>query len=159
MKRRITIAAIALAGVLTIAGCAQNSDQATVTNLALKDAKSHLLPGQSATTEGAWTWGNGYAVLTKTDGKNDKGPYTNWEAYGYQQSGGSWKLVKSDLVDGETYTLGPGDYCWSSVEGMHALTNRSDAPVRWLETQAPQPPSRHQFRYRADWERIVAGAG
>jgi quercetin dioxygenase-like cupin family protein len=63
------------------------------------------------------------------------------------------------LLDGETYTLGPGDYCWSSVEGMHALTNRSDAPVRWLETQAPQPPSRHQFRYRNDWQVLVAGTG
>ena len=42
---------------------------------------------------------------------------------------------------------------------MHALTNRSDAPVRWLETQAPQPPSRHQFRYRNDWEALVAGTG
>ncbi len=61
------------------------------------------------------------------------------------------------LLDGETYTLGPGDYCWSSVEGMHALTNRSDAPVRWLETQAPQPPSRQQFRYRGDWERLISG--
>jgi quercetin dioxygenase-like cupin family protein len=61
-------------------------------------------------------------------------------------------------LDGETHTLGPGDYCWSSVEGMHALTNRTDAPVRWLETQAPQPPARHQFRYRNDWEVLVAGA-
>ena len=51
---------------------------------------------------------------------------------------------------------GPGDYFWSSVEGMHALANRSDEPVRWLETQAPQPPSRHQFRYRGDWERLVS---
>jgi quercetin dioxygenase-like cupin family protein len=61
------------------------------------------------------------------------------------------------ILDGETYTLGAGDYCWSSVQGMHALTNRSDAPVRWLETQAPQPPPRHQFRYRSDWEALVAG--
>ena len=61
------------------------------------------------------------------------------------------------VLDGETYTLGPGDYFWSSVEGPHALTNRSDAPVRWLETQAPQPPSRHQFRYRGDWERLATG--
>jgi mannose-6-phosphate isomerase-like protein (cupin superfamily) len=60
-------------------------------------------------------------------------------------------------LDGERFTLGPGDYCWSSVEGMHALTNRSSAPVRWLETQAPQPPTRHQFRYRVDWDRLVAG--
>lgn len=102
--KRIAIATIALAGVLALAGCAQNGDQSTVTNLALKDAKSHLLPGQSASTAGAWTWGNGYAVLTKTEGKNDKGAYTNWEAYSFEQSRDSWKLVKSELVDGDTYT-------------------------------------------------------
>jgi quercetin dioxygenase-like cupin family protein len=58
-------------------------------------------------------------------------------------------------LDGERHTFGPGDYFWSGVESMHALANRSDAPVRWLETQAPQPPSRHQFRYRGDWERLA----
>jgi quercetin dioxygenase-like cupin family protein len=63
------------------------------------------------------------------------------------------------VLDGETYTLGAGDFCWSGVESMHALANRSDAPVRWLETQAPQPPSRHQFRYRADWERLIGSTG
>jgi quercetin dioxygenase-like cupin family protein len=62
------------------------------------------------------------------------------------------------VLDGETHTLRAGDFFWSSVGGMHSLTNRSDAPVRWLETQVPQPPSRHQFRYRADWERLT-GAG
>jgi quercetin dioxygenase-like cupin family protein len=62
------------------------------------------------------------------------------------------------VLDGETHTLSAGDYFWSGVEGMHALTNRTDAPVRWLETQAPQPPSRHQFRYRGDWERLIAGS-
>jgi quercetin dioxygenase-like cupin family protein len=59
------------------------------------------------------------------------------------------------LLDGKPYTLRAGDFCWSGVGSMHALTNRSDAPVRWLETQAPQPPSRHQFRYRGDWEQLT----
>ncbi len=54
-------------------------------------------------------------------------------------------------LDGETYTLRAGDYCWSGVGSMHALTNRTDLPVRWLETQAPQPPSRYQARFVADW--------
>jgi quercetin dioxygenase-like cupin family protein len=61
------------------------------------------------------------------------------------------------LLDGETHTLGPGDYFWSGVGSMHGLVNRSDEPVLWLETQAPQPPSRHQFRYRVDWERLSHG--
>jgi quercetin dioxygenase-like cupin family protein len=60
------------------------------------------------------------------------------------------------VLDGQTHNLGAGDYFWSGVGSRHALTNRSDAPVRWLETQVPQPPSRHQARFRADWERLIA---
>jgi mannose-6-phosphate isomerase-like protein (cupin superfamily) len=59
------------------------------------------------------------------------------------------------VLDGTTYTLRAGDYCWSGVGGMHSLTNRSEAPVRWLETQVPQPPSRHQARFRGDWETLI----
>jgi len=55
------------------------------------------------------------------------------------------------VLDGTTYHLRAGDYCWSGAASMHAFTNRSDAPVRWIETQAPQPPSRHQARFRGDW--------
>lgn len=67
-------------------------------------------------------------------------------------------IVEGELeadLDGQQYTFGPGDFFWSGVGGTHELTNRSDAPVRWLETQAPQPPSRHQFRYIGDWERLL----
>ena len=62
--------------------------------------------------------------------------------------------LEADL-DGERHTFGPGDFFWSGVGGTHELTNGSGAPVRWLETQAPQPPSRHQFRYLGDWERLA----
>jgi quercetin dioxygenase-like cupin family protein len=59
------------------------------------------------------------------------------------------------VLDGETYVLRAGDYCWSAVGSMHALTNRSSEPVHWLETQVPQPPSRHQARFRGEWERRI----
>jgi hypothetical protein len=26
--------------------------------------------------------------------------------------------------------------------------------VRWLETQAPQPPSRHSYRFNRDWDYV-----
>jgi quercetin dioxygenase-like cupin family protein len=61
------------------------------------------------------------------------------------------------VLDGAVYTLTAGDYCWSGVQSRHALTNRSNAPVRWLETQVPQPPSRHQARFKAEWDRLVEG--
>jgi quercetin dioxygenase-like cupin family protein len=60
------------------------------------------------------------------------------------------------VLDGETYTLRAGDYCWSGVESRHAFANRGAEPVRWLETQVPQPPSRHQARFKADWERMLS---
>jgi quercetin dioxygenase-like cupin family protein len=59
-------------------------------------------------------------------------------------------------LGGEISTLRAGDYCWSSVGDMHALENRSDGVVRWLETQVPQPPSRYQARFTAEWERFLA---
>jgi quercetin dioxygenase-like cupin family protein len=63
------------------------------------------------------------------------------------------------VLDGQPYTLRGGDYCWSGVASMHTLVNRSDAPVRWIETQAPQPPSRHQARFVGDWERLIQAGG
>jgi quercetin dioxygenase-like cupin family protein len=60
------------------------------------------------------------------------------------------------VLDGQTYALEAGDYCWSGVGSMHALSNRGTEPVHWLETQVPQPPSRHQARFRGEWERLIA---
>jgi quercetin dioxygenase-like cupin family protein len=62
--------------------------------------------------------------------------------------------IEADLA-GEKLTLRAGDYCWSSVGDMHALVNRSGGIVRWLETQVPQPPSRYQARFTAEWERFL----
>ena len=35
--------------------------------------------------------------------------------------------------------------------------NRSEGPVRWLEMQVPQPPSRYPARFVGDWEGFLAG--
>ena len=58
-------------------------------------------------------------------------------------------------LDDHVHTLAAGDYCWSGVRSMHALANRTDRPVRWLETQVPQPPSRYPARFVADWDRFI----
>ncbi|MEJ3747261.1 cupin domain-containing protein [Actinomycetes bacterium KLBMP 9797] len=54
--------------------------------------------------------------------------------------------------DGETYRLTAGDVAWAGVGCVHSFTNAGDTPVRWLETQAPQPPARHSYRFARDWE-------
>ncbi len=53
--------------------------------------------------------------------------------------------------DGEAYQLGPGDVAWAGVGCVHEFRNIGEGHVRWLETQAPQPPPRHSYRFQRDW--------
>ncbi len=53
--------------------------------------------------------------------------------------------------DGAAYRLAPGDVAWAGVGCVHAFRNVGDGVVRWLETQAPQPPPRHSYRFARDW--------
>jgi quercetin dioxygenase-like cupin family protein len=55
------------------------------------------------------------------------------------------------VFDGERYLLGPGDVAFAGVGCVHGFRNVGSGPLRWLETQAPQPPSRHSYRYDRDW--------
>ncbi|MBI1731956.1 MAG: cupin domain-containing protein [Gammaproteobacteria bacterium] len=56
------------------------------------------------------------------------------------------------VADDATYVLGKGDVLWTGVGSIHAFCNRSKSTVRWLETQSPQPPARHSYRFSRDWE-------
>ena len=53
--------------------------------------------------------------------------------------------------DGVEYRLNPGDTAFAAVGCIHEFSNPADVPVRWLETQAPQPPARHSYRFGRDW--------
>ena len=55
------------------------------------------------------------------------------------------------VFDGEHYRLTPGDVAWAGVGCIHEFANATVGPVRWLETQAPQPPARHSYRFDRDW--------
>lgn len=56
--------------------------------------------------------------------------------------------------DGTRYRLTPGDIAFAGVGCVHGFTNTGDQPVRWLETQAPQPPRRHAYRFLRDWDHL-----
>ncbi len=56
------------------------------------------------------------------------------------------------LFDGERFELGPGDLAWAGVGCVHGFRNLGGGPLRWLETQAPQPPARHSYRFVRDWD-------
>ncbi|MDX6539286.1 MAG: hypothetical protein QOI71_896 [Gaiellales bacterium] len=59
------------------------------------------------------------------------------------------------MADGEPLTLRAGDVFWTGVGCIHSFANRSDSRVRWLETQSPQPPSNHSYRFDRDWEHLA----
>ncbi len=56
------------------------------------------------------------------------------------------------VFDGQTYRLHAGDAAFAGVGCVHGFKNVGDGPVRWLETQAPQPPGRHSYRFVRDWD-------
>ncbi|MBD0293531.1 MAG: cupin domain-containing protein [Jiangellaceae bacterium] len=57
--------------------------------------------------------------------------------------------------DGTSYVLTPGDVAWAGVGSVHSFRPAGDGPVRWLETQAPQPPGRHSYRFARDWDYLL----
>jgi quercetin dioxygenase-like cupin family protein len=53
--------------------------------------------------------------------------------------------------DGSVHHMGPGDVAWAGVGCVHGFRNVGEGRVRWLETQAPQPPPRQSYRFARDW--------
>ncbi len=60
------------------------------------------------------------------------------------------------LVDGQLMVLHPGDVLWAGVGADHGFENRGSGLVRWIEVQAPQPPSRHSYRFSREWEHLAS---
>ena len=54
--------------------------------------------------------------------------------------------------DGKPVVLGAGDIAWAGVGCPHSFRNLGGGPLRWLETQAPQPPQRYSYRFARDWD-------
>jgi mannose-6-phosphate isomerase-like protein (cupin superfamily) len=40
---------------------------------------------------------------------------------------------------------------WTGVGCVHSFANIGEEPVRWIETQAPLPPTKEVFRFERDW--------
>ncbi|HZA27206.1 MAG TPA: cupin domain-containing protein [Actinomycetota bacterium] len=64
-------------------------------------------------------------------------------------------LILDDEVDArfddQEYRLSVGDVAFAGVGCPHAFDYPGTTTVRWLETQAPQPPARHSYRFARDW--------
>lgn len=56
-------------------------------------------------------------------------------------------------IDGEVRTFRAGEVLFCGVGALHGFFNTGTGHVRWIETQVPQPPRRHSYRWPAHWER------
>ncbi len=63
-------------------------------------------------------------------------------------------VVEAEL-DGQAYTLRAGDVVFAGVGSVHGFWNTGTERVRWIETQAPQPPARHAYRWEPSWRQIA----
>ena len=61
------------------------------------------------------------------------------------------------VLDGEEITVRAGDVVFSPVGSTHGFFNTGNGRVRWIETQAPQPPARHAYRWTDTWKRFEDG--
>jgi quercetin dioxygenase-like cupin family protein len=57
-------------------------------------------------------------------------------------------------LDGMAYRLRAGDVLFAGVGSTHGFYNTGRGRVRWIETQAPQPPGRHSYRWTGPWQRL-----
>ena len=74
----------------------------------------------------------------------------------------SYYILEGEVVataNDDEFTLRAGDVFWTGVGCIHAFYNRSNARVRWLETQAPQLPSNHSYRFNRDWDYLAERIG
>ena len=63
------------------------------------------------------------------------------------------------VLDGVEYTVRGGDVVFAPVGATHGFFNTGTGRVRWIETQAPQPPARHAYRWVDVWKRYEQEEG
>jgi quercetin dioxygenase-like cupin family protein len=70
----------------------------------------------------------------------------------------SYTIISGEVdaeADGERFTLHAGDVFWTGVGCIHGFWNNSGGRVRFLETQSPQLPANHSYRFNRDWDYLA----
>lgn len=94
------------------------------------------------------TLGTQFMVQYEPDGKAGPHDHPLEEAY---------LVLEGEVLatfDEQEFLLKPGDFAWAGVGCVHSFS-ATGSVVRWLETQAPQMPARHAYRFKRDWEYLT----
>jgi mannose-6-phosphate isomerase-like protein (cupin superfamily) len=60
----------------------------------------------------------------------------------------------SGSFDGQRVGVAAGDLVFAGVGASHGLSAAGEAPVRWIEAQAPLPPASNGYFFHEDWARL-----
>jgi mannose-6-phosphate isomerase-like protein (cupin superfamily) len=55
-------------------------------------------------------------------------------------------------LEDESIEVAPGDLVFAGVNALHGFSNLGTEPVRWIEMQAPNPPTSNAFFFKGDWQ-------
>ena len=91
------------------------------------------------------TLGTLFMVRYEPDGK--AGPHDHPLEEAYLITEGEVRAT----FDGEEFLLTEGDIAWAAVGCVHSFEATGE-DVQWLETQSPQMPPRHAYRFVRDWQ-------
>jgi mannose-6-phosphate isomerase-like protein (cupin superfamily) len=58
-------------------------------------------------------------------------------------------------LEGEVHQVQAGDLVWQSSSTMHGWVNRGTTPLRFIELQAPRPPSSNAVVFEGLWNEIA----
>lgn len=94
------------------------------------------------------TLGTLFMVRYAPDGK--AGPHDHPLEEAYLVTEGEVRAV----FDGDEHLLRAGDIAWAAVGCVHSF-EATGAEVQWLETQSPQMPPRHAYRFVRDWQYLA----
>lgn len=62
---------------------------------------------------------------------------------------------KGDVIlEGQVFHMQAGDLVWQSSATMHGWVNRGDQPLRFIELQAPRPPSSNAVVFENAWAEV-----
>jgi quercetin dioxygenase-like cupin family protein len=89
-----------------------------------------------------------FTVDYEPDGSAQQHDHPFEEAYFFLEG-----EIEAEL-DGAVYQVKAGDVVFSAVGGVHGFYNNGARQVRWIETQAPQPPARHAYRWLPTWQKF-----
>jgi quercetin dioxygenase-like cupin family protein len=69
----------------------------------------------------------------------------------------TYYITEGDAVahlEDESIPVGPGDLIFAGVNALHGFSGLESESIRWIEMQAPNPPTSNAFFFKSEWDEV-----